>query len=66
MSGDEHYTIESPITINFDVRTAIDLNAKVGTGKEQTPIVGMVLILPDTFSNENWFYAQPVESDIIL
>jgi hypothetical protein len=26
----------------------------------------MVLILPDTFSNENWFYAQPVESDIIL
>jgi hypothetical protein len=26
----------------------------------------MVLILPATFSNENWFYAQPVKSDIIL
>jgi hypothetical protein len=53
MSGDENHTVSSPITINYDVRGAINLATKVGTGKEQTPIVGMVLILPATFSNEN-------------
>jgi hypothetical protein len=65
MSGDENYTINSPITIHFSVKAAIDLAAKVGTGKEVSPILGMVLILPEEFQHEDYFYEAPVESDVI-
>jgi hypothetical protein len=65
MSGDENYTINSPITINFSIKAAIDLATKVGTGKEVTPIAGMVLILPEEFQHEDYFYQAPVQSDII-